>query len=60
MNKILLVILFLLAGLNGYAQNKKSDSLLTVLKSEIARENIYNQEKEKRINRLQLQLLHTN
>jgi hypothetical protein len=59
MNKILFVSLFLLTGFNGYSQNKKSDSLLTVLKSEIARENVYNRDKEKRINGLRFQLLHT-
>jgi len=59
MNKILFVSLFLLTGYNGYSQHKKSDSLLTVLKSEIARENIYNQAKEKRIKGLRFQLLHT-
>lgn len=59
MNKILFVILFLLADFNGYSQNKKTDSLLTALKSELARENFYDQKKEKRINGLQFQLLHT-
>src|SRR6187549_3224032 len=60
MNKILLVTLFLLACLNGYSQSTKSDSLLKVLKSELARGDSYVQEKEKRIKLLRFQLLHTN
>jgi tetratricopeptide (TPR) repeat protein len=59
MNKILFVSLFLLTGFNGYSQKTKSDSLLKVLKSELARENFYDKGKEKRINLLQFQLLHT-
>jgi hypothetical protein len=49
----------LLTGFNGYSQVTKSDSLLTVLKSELAREKVYDQHKEKRINLLRFQLLHT-
>ncbi|SEW45818.1 hypothetical protein SAMN05428988_6142 [Chitinophaga sp. YR573] len=59
MNKILFGLLFLLAGFNGNSQNTKSDSLLTVLKSELARENFYDQGKEKRIKLLRFQLLRT-
>ncbi|SFD86936.1 hypothetical protein SAMN05518672_103605 [Chitinophaga sp. CF118] len=59
MNKILFASLFLLTSFNGYSQNPKSDSLLTILKSELARENLYDQNKEKRINLLRFQLLHT-
>lgn len=59
MNKIVFASFFLLAGFNGYSQSTKSDSLLTVLKSELARESFYDQEKGKRINLLRFQLLHT-
>jgi len=59
MNKILFVLLFLLLHFNGYTQNKKSDSLLNVLKSELTKEHFYNQQKEKRIDLLRLQLRHT-
>lgn len=59
-NKILFVSLFLLIGFNGFSQNKKVDSLLKVLKSELAKENFYTQNKEKRINLLRFQLLHAN
>lgn len=59
MNRILFVLLSLLICFNGYSQNRKSDSLLTVLKSELARGHFYDQAKEKRIKLLQFQLLHT-
>jgi len=59
MNKISFVILFLLSYINVYSQNKKSDSLLTILKSELNREHYYNQQKEKRISLLRFQLHHT-
>jgi hypothetical protein len=59
MNKLLLVSLLLLSGLKGYPQNKKSDSLLIVLKSELARAHHYDQEKDKRISRLRFRLAHT-
>ena len=59
MNRILFVSILLLAGVNVYAQNPKSDSLLKVLKSELTRENLYDQQKQQRINRLRTQLLHT-
>lgn len=59
MNKILFVSFFLLLWFNGYSQIGKSDSLLTVLKSELARGQIYDQNKQKQINGLRLQLLHT-
>lgn len=52
-------MLFWLAGFNGYSQNEKSDSLLMVLKSELARENFYDQGKEKRIDMLRSRLLRT-
>jgi hypothetical protein len=59
MNKLLFGLLFLLICFNGYSQTSKSDSLLTVLKSELAREPFYDQGKQKRINLLRVQLLHT-
>ncbi len=59
MNKILFVSFFLLLWFNGYSQNGKSDSLLTVLKSELARTHSYDQDKQKRINLLRFELLHT-
>lgn len=59
MNKILFGSLLLLAGFNGYSQNTKSDSLLRVLRSELTRENFYDQNKGKRINLLRFELLHT-
>jgi tetratricopeptide (TPR) repeat protein len=59
MNKILFVLLFLPGSFTGYSQNTKSDSLLTLLKLELTRENRYDQDKEKRITRLRSALLHT-
>lgn len=59
MNKILLVVYFLLGSLHAQSQNTKSDSLLTVLKSELARGHVYDQAKEERINRLRIRLFHT-
>jgi hypothetical protein len=58
MNKIVFVSFLLLTALNGYAQNTKSDSLLKLLKSEVARERFYDEGKEKRISQLRSQLLH--
>jgi hypothetical protein len=52
-------LLLLPGSLTGYSQNTRSDSLLTVLKYELTRENQYDQEKEKQITRLRLALLHT-
>jgi len=57
--KILFINLFLLASFYSYSQNVKSDSLLNVLKSELARENFYNLKKEKQINQLRYSLHHT-
>ncbi|HEX6428916.1 MAG TPA: DUF6377 domain-containing protein [Niastella sp.] len=59
MNKILFVLLLLPGCFTGYSQNTKSDSLLTLLKLELTRENGYDQDKEKRITRLRSALLHT-
>jgi hypothetical protein len=59
MNKILFIVLFVLTGYSGFSQNNKSDSLLMVLKSELSRENFYDQGKEKRINQLRFQLVRT-
>jgi len=56
--KILLVNVLLTITLYGYAQNKKADSLLTVLKTELSKENFYNLGKQKRIDQLQFRLLH--
>jgi len=57
--KILFINLFLLASFGGYSQDAKSDSLLKVLKSELARENFHDLNKKKRINLLRYRLLHT-
>lgn len=59
MNKILLVIFFLSGSLHVRSQNKRSDSLLAVLKSELTREQAYDHAKEERINRLRIRLFHT-
>jgi hypothetical protein len=57
--KILLLKTLLLTGFYGYSLNPKTDSLLTVLKAEIGKENIYNLDKERRIKLLRHQLLNT-
>jgi hypothetical protein len=57
--KILFITFFLLASFGGYSQDAKSDSLLKVLKYELARENFHNLNKEKRINLLRYRLLYT-
>ena len=57
--KILFINFFLLASSGGYSQDVKSDSLLNVLKFELARENFHDLNKKKRINLLQYRLLHT-
>lgn len=59
MNKILFGLFFLLVCFNGYSQTRKSDSLLTILKSELTRAHFYDQDKQKRINLLRSELLHT-
>jgi hypothetical protein len=59
MNKILFVLLFLSAQFSGYSQTTRYDSLLRVLKQELTRENLYEQQKRKRIAQLQSALLHT-
>ncbi|ANH80845.1 hypothetical protein A8C56_07495 [Niabella ginsenosidivorans] len=59
MNKIVFALFFLLGSCNGFAQNIRSDSLLRVLKSELTREDHYDQAKEKRIAMLRGALLHT-
>ena len=59
MNKGLFVLLFLLAQITGYAQVAKADSLLKVLKWELTRERLYDQQKANRIAQLQTTLLHT-
>lgn len=57
--KILFINFFLLASSGGYSQDVKSDSLLKVLKFELARENFHDLNKKKRISLLQYRLLHT-
>lgn len=59
MNKILFVLLFLMGTAAGYSQGTRADSLLRVLKGELTRESLYEQQKGKRIAQLQLALLHT-
>ncbi|WP_343111913.1 DUF6377 domain-containing protein [Mucilaginibacter sp.] len=58
--KMLFISTFLLTSFYGYSQEIKSDSLLKVLKSELARENFYDLKKQKQINLLRYSLLHTN
>lgn len=57
MNRILVVVAFLLINLNGYSLHKKSDSLFSILKTELGRTTVYDLEKEKRINLLRYELL---
>ncbi|MDN3551051.1 DUF6377 domain-containing protein [Mucilaginibacter aquaedulcis] len=57
--KLLFINIFLLSSFTGYSQNVKSDSLLKVLKAELARENFYDLKKGKQINRLRNRLQHT-
>ncbi len=59
MNKLLFVLLLLFIHFKGYSQTSKSDSLLGVLKLELARERAYDLDKEKRINLLRFELLET-
>lgn len=59
MNKILFVLLFLMVSSTGYSQSIQSDSLLRVLKSELTKKSLYDQDKEKRIGELRLALRNT-
>jgi hypothetical protein len=55
--KGLLFQLCMLCTFSGFAQQIKTDSLLTVLKSELSKESIYDLQKQKRINVLRHKLL---
>ncbi|MBW8683293.1 DUF6377 domain-containing protein [Chitinophaga rhizophila] len=58
MEKVLFVSVFLLLLLSmGHAQTKRSDSLIIVLKSELAKDGQYDKSKEKRIEQLKMHLV---
>lgn len=59
MNRIncLFLLIFLLASLNCLSQSARSDSLLTVLKSEINKQHFYDRQKENEIRNLKKRLM---